>query len=162
MDTEPNSTVCSQYEILLEDSLEGPLGGPDAQRLSEHVRTCANCRVALEDAAASNRLLRLAEPTPDPGPAFTRLVMARIRTEQQSDERSLWRLVAAFARPFALSATLALGLMLAYDAYLAPSPNTESAALQSSDARELLSDPGAVPATADDTLLMVVETDHGK
>jgi len=88
--------------------------------------------------------------------------MARIRTEVQSDERSLWRLVATFARPFAVSATLALGLMLAYDAYLAPPPNIESAAVQSSDTRDLISDPGAAPATADDTLLMVVEADHGK
>jgi anti-sigma factor RsiW len=162
MNAEMKNPVCEQYESLLEDSVEGQLEGPEAQALAAHVNTCANCRAALDEARSSSRLLSLGEATPDPGPAFTHQVMARIRTEAQSEDRSLWRLMAAFARPFAVSATLALGIMLAYSAYWAPNQLTDTVTVQQSDTHELLSDPGAVPATADDTLMMVVETDHGK
>jgi hypothetical protein len=161
MDTEPKN-MCEVYEVLLEDSVEGHLEGADVQSLAAHVNGCASCRTALEEARESARLLRRAEPTPDPGPAFTHMVMARIRTELPSEERGLWRLVAAFARPFALTATLALGLMLAYSAYRAPGPNSDTAIPTLADTRELISDPAAPPATPDDTLLMVAETPHGQ
>lgn len=162
MNAEMKDPVCEQYEALLEDSVEGKLEVLEAQALASHVNTCANCRVALDEALSSSRLLSLGEPTADPGPAFTHQVMARIRTEVQAEDRSLWRLMAAFARPLAVSATLALGVMLAYSAYWTPNQITETVSMQQGDAHELLSDPGAVPATADDTLIMVVETDHGK
>lgn len=159
MDTEPKN-MCEAYEILLEDSVEGHLEGADAQSLAAHVDGCASCRTALEDARESARLLRRGEPTPDPGPAFTHMVMARIRTELPSEERGLWRLVAAFARPFALTATLALGLLLAYGAYWMPQQPTDTAV--SGDTRELISDPSAPPATPDEILMIMAENEHGK
>lgn len=166
MDPETKGTACAEFEMLLEDSIEGPLEGAEAKALAVHMAGCANCRAALEDARATSRLLSFAEPTPDPGPQFTHLVMARVRTEAQADGKSLWRLVAAFARPFALSATVALGLMLAYGAYWAPNPvnpNTGAAMVPQADVHELISDPSAPPATLDDTLMMMVaDNDHGK
>jgi hypothetical protein len=159
MNREPNEGVCAQYEALLEDSIEGLLQGNEAESLAAHVNVCLSCRAALGEARESNRLLHLGEPTSDPGPAFTHMVMARIRTEmQQSQEKSLWRFVAAFARPFALSATVALGIMLAYSAYWVPN----RVAVQQPDAHELISDPGAPPVTLDDTLIMLAENEHGK
>jgi len=161
MEPETDSVVCPQYELLLEDAVEGQLETARNDALAAHMKSCTNCRAAYEDALSSNRLLRLAEPTPDPGPAFTRMVMARIRTEAQVEERSLWRLLPNFARPFALTATLTLGLMLAYSAYWMPQlPSTETTV--STDARELLSDPGAPPSTPDETLMIMAENEHGK
>lgn len=162
MDPETKGTACAEYEMLLEDSIGGALEGSEAQALTAHLSTCANCRAALEDARATNRLLSLAEPTADPGPQFTHMVMARIRSEVQMEERSLWRLVAAFARSFALTATVALGLMLAYNAYWVPNGRDAAIMQQTPDTRELISDPGAPPATPDDTLIMVAESEHGK
>jgi hypothetical protein len=31
--------ACAQYEALLEDHLTGSLGGPEAQKLSEHLKS---------------------------------------------------------------------------------------------------------------------------
>lgn len=162
MDPETRGSACAEYEMLLEDSTGGVLEGAEAKALASHLSTCANCRAALEDARATSRLLSLAEPTPDPGPRFTHMVMSRIRTERQADDKSLWRLVAAFARPFALSATVALGLMLAYSAYWVPNARDTAVMQQAADTHELISDPGAPPATPDETLIMVAESEHGK
>jgi hypothetical protein len=164
MHSDMKNTACTDYEILLEDSVAGDLQGAEALALAAHVRTCTNCRVALDEARVTSRLLRMMEPTPDPGAAFTHMIMTHIRTEGQAgaprEEKSLWNLMGAFARPFALTATLALGLMLAFSAYWAPQPNKTDAVV--TDAHELISDPSAAPATADETLMMVAENENGK
>src|SRR5580693_9290919 len=83
---ENNYVACPQYEAALEDQLQGTLRGPEAVKLAGHLATCAGCRGALEDAAVSARLLAIAEPAPDPGAGFSRIVMARIRQELQTNE----------------------------------------------------------------------------
>ncbi len=88
-----SSSACPDYEALLEDSISGEIGGADALRLSEHLKTCAGCREAREHVALTPRLLHLAEATADPGPGFSRDVMARIRTDR--DVRSETRILAA-------------------------------------------------------------------
>ena len=77
---------------LLEDSISGEIGGADALRLSEHLKTCAGCREAREHVALTPRLLHLAEATADPGPGFSRDVMARMRTDRDvRAERGFWQ-----------------------------------------------------------------------
>jgi len=84
MDTELGNAACSDYEALLEDYLDDELNAADAKRASEHWKNCAGCRAALEQAAERARLLRLAEPSADPGPAFARIVMARYAQQSRT------------------------------------------------------------------------------
>jgi anti-sigma factor RsiW len=81
MDAEANSGACSEYEPKLEDYLSGQLPGADAKDLADHLAKCAGCRSAVQAAAPAARLLSMAERTPDPGPEFARLTMARINEE---------------------------------------------------------------------------------
>src|SRR5271168_4374988 len=77
---------------------------------------CTQYRAALEDAAASARLLAIAEPSPDPGAGFSRMVMARIRQELQSSEgKSIWRPFVSVGWRFAVTASFALVLLVAFE-----------------------------------------------
>ena len=167
MTTEPmdNSTVkaCAEYEVSLEDYLAGELGGAEARRVAEHVKSCHGCRAALDQAAASTRFLRTAMPlmdrAVDPGPGFAHLVMARIRTESiLRDQKSIWRPVAMFAWRFAMSASLALALLIAYASRRPDQTSSDVAQVRSGD---LFSDPAGPPASRDDVLRIMAETNHG-
>jgi len=161
---EPKNTLpsetCSEYEALLEDYLAGDLAGPQANRVAEHLKSCAGCRDAFDSAAASTRFLRrsapLLERAADPGPGFVRLVMAQIRA--QREHQNIGQPVAAFAWRFAMSASLALALLIAYASQQGGQTNSDLAQLRSGD---LFPDP-ATPATQGDVLRMVADTNHGK
>src|ERR1700751_6481541 len=43
MDRKYESPACKGYEALLEDSISGEIGGSDAVRLSEHLKSCPGC-----------------------------------------------------------------------------------------------------------------------
>jgi anti-sigma factor RsiW len=165
MEPKGNSTTkaCAEYEARLEDYLAGELGGADASQVAEHVNSCDGCRAALGEAAASTRFLRLVVPLldhgVDPGPGFSRSVMSRIRTQaSQREQKSIWRPVATFAWRFAMSASLALALLLAYASKQPGQTSSDVAQMRSGD---LLSDPAGPPASRDDVLRMVADTDHG-
>jgi anti-sigma factor RsiW len=157
------STVCSKYEALLEDYLNGALTREDGKRVAGHLETCAGCREALADAEASLRLLRLAGPVEDPGPGFARVVMARVRADEQervTEGAGFWQPFVSFGWKFAVTATLAFGLLVTYDAGWArhPQPNAASAR---PTLRDIFSpDPVRAPANGDEALMMVAETDH--
>jgi len=154
-----------EYEAKLEDYLGGHLSGADARELAEHLQRCELCGAALEDARASVRLLQLAEVAPDPGPAFPRVVMARIRSELETgrEARGLWQLFISLAWRFAATATLALLVMVTVEVaqhQRPPAPNV--ALVRSAEVRDLFTtDADRIPATRDDMLLMVAETEHG-
>ena len=161
MDTELGNAACSEYEALLEDYLNDELNAADAKRASEHWKNCAGCRAALEQAAESARLLRLAEPSADPGPAFARIVMARIRAAEQ-DRGVLWQPFVSLAWRVAATASLALALLVTYDAGWGhrPQPNADSTRL--TGVSDLFSpDPANLPANGDEVLMMVAESNHG-
>ncbi|MGD0955634.1 MAG: zf-HC2 domain-containing protein [Candidatus Acidiferrales bacterium] len=158
------STVCSKCEALLEDYLEGALTGEDGKRVAGHLEVCAGCREALADAEASLRLLRVAGPAEDPGPGFARAVMARIRAAEQegvTEGAGFWQPFVSFGWKLAVTATLALGLLVTYDAGWAkrPQPNEVSARLTVRDI--FVQDRVITPANGDEALMMVAETGHG-
>jgi anti-sigma factor RsiW len=165
MNAEANSGACSEYEAKLEDYLGGQLSGDDARELTEHLQLCEPCSAALEDARGSVRLLHLAEAAPDPGPGFPRVVMARIRTELETprETRGLWQLFVSVAWRFAATAALALFVMVTVEvAQHQRQPQSNVASIRSSEVRDLFTtDADRVPATRDDVLLMVAETEHG-
>jgi len=164
MNEDFKSSACPEFEALLEDHLSGDLGGPEAARLSEHLKACVGCRAAFQSAAPSTRLFAVAEPTPDPGPGFARLVMARIRTEQETAAapKSIWQPFIVLAWRFAATAALAVIVLLAYDASSHRQAQEEMAVLLADRPHDLISDASGPPRTRDETLLMMAESNHGK
>ncbi|MFY9752451.1 MAG: hypothetical protein WBS18_02380 [Candidatus Acidiferrales bacterium] len=167
MNKETTGQACIEHEALLEDLVTGALSAADARRLEGHAIECAGCREALADARESVELLRLAEATPDPGPGFARLTMARIRQEEtrRADEKSgLWTPMAAFASRLAISATVALGLLLVYGTLGSRGHTTTLAAVRAANnpGADLFGDPVERPVSRDAVMMMVAERNHGK
>lgn len=166
MNIESERRGCPDYEAKLEDFLSGELSGTDKREVAEHLKSCASCKAAMADAEMSARLLRLMEASADPGPAFSRIVMARIRSEQESvrQPRGFWQPFVSLAWRFAATATLALVVMVTYDVTsqeTATEPNDVVA--QSTQIHDLFpTDADHVSVNRDDVLLMQAETEHGK
>jgi anti-sigma-K factor RskA len=165
-DTGLENTACTKYEALLEDYLEGALTLSDAKSAEEHWRECANCREALQQAAASIRLLRLAEPSAGPGPAFARTVMARIRAGEQdrsSERAGFWQPLVSLGWKFAATATVILGLMVTYDAGWGRQAQRNVTTARLIGTSDLFTpDPANLPASRDEVLMMVAENNHAK
>jgi hypothetical protein len=163
-DNGARQAACPEYELLLEDYLNGDLGGADAQRAAAHVSSCASCADAWQGAVASTAVLRAAAPSEDPGPAFSRTVMARIHAaeaDRRAERLGFWQPFVSFGWRFAMTATLALGLLLTYDAGWGrrPQPNAPTAR---PIVRDLFTpDPVNTPANGDEALIMVAESNHG-
>lgn len=163
MNQDYRSAACQEREAALEDHLNGDLGGPDAAALSEHLKSCSGCRAALDEAVLSARLLRVAEPAADPGPGFSRLVMARIRAGLKLHEgKSVWQSFVSVAWRFAATAAFALVLLVSFDVSHHNRFQQDQSLLATNTLPELVPDHSSVPANADDVLLMMAETNHGK
>lgn len=164
MNGESHSGACPEYEAKLEDLLSGELSGADKRQVTEHVQSCAACKTAVEDAQASSRLLRFMDAAADPGPAFARIVMARIRTEEVARQtRGFWQPFVSLAWRFAATATLALAVMVTYDVkFHRANPVPNGASSQQNDIHDLFTtDADRVPTNRDDVLIMVAEENHG-
>ncbi|MGC2330650.1 MAG: zf-HC2 domain-containing protein [Candidatus Acidiferrales bacterium] len=156
--------ACPDYELLLEDYLNGELKGAEAQRVSAHVGSCAACAQAWQSAVMSTALLRAAASAEDPGLAFSRSVMTRIRAaeEERSAERGgFWQPFVSFGWRFAVTATLALGLLVTYDAGWGRRPQPNAVAARPIVRDLFIPDPVNTPANGDEALIMVAETNHG-
>jgi hypothetical protein len=80
---------CQDFEKRLPAYQEGLVSGQDKKDLEDHLRSCAICRLALQDLNRTKDLLgRLQEI--DPPPWFTQKVMARVREEAEG-KRGLLR-----------------------------------------------------------------------
>lgn len=164
---EAANQACTGFEAKLEDYLSGRVSGADAKQLTEHLKGCTGCSTALEDARASLRLLHVMDSTPDPGPAFARTSMARIRMEIVASEeaRGFWQPFVALAWRFAATATIALAVMAGYDAVKQHNqlPEATVVSVQQADVRDLFTtDADRVPLNRDEVLVMVAETEHGQ
>jgi predicted anti-sigma-YlaC factor YlaD len=168
MAAELPNTACSQYEALLEDYLNGSLTSTDAKRAEEHLKSCGPCREGLEVAQKSELLFRAAAPAEVivPGPAFSRIVMARIRdaeSEMTAERAGFWQSLVTLGWRFTATAAFALVILVAYDAGHARHSQPNQLAVRPIQATDFLfaSDPAQPPADRDEVLLMVAETTHG-
>ena len=158
-------TACLQYEALLEDYLEGVLDQAGAETAKRHLRECAGCNDAFERASGSVRLLRIAEPTAAPDPAFARNVMARISLAEQertAEHAGFWQPIAALGWRFAATATLAVGLLVSCDIGWSHYARLNVPSARSIEGNLFAPEPARVPANGDEVLMMVAETSHGK
>lgn len=167
MGTESKNSPCREFEALFEDALAAEGGGEEARRAEDHAKVCEPCRAAWNDARGGTALLRAAaktaEPAPFPGPGFERVIMARIRAHRKNEEKSgIWQPLVFLAARLAISATLALGLLLAYDVTAHPAATANVAGMHAAQPGDLLGDSVNLPASRDDVLMMVAENDHGK
>ena len=160
--------ACAAYETLLEDYLAGGLAGAEAERATAHLKTCAACRGALDEAASSARLLKmagiLAGPAPEPGPAFARIVMARIRSAEQpsAQEARFWHPFVSLAWRFAATAALALAFLVTYATVWHGQAGGNNTVAIETETHDIFSpDPAQQPASRDDVLMIVAGSDHG-
>jgi anti-sigma factor RsiW len=160
MEAQFNKPACLEFETLLEDHVTGDLGNADAAKLADHLEGCVACTSALENAVASVDLLRTLSPAPDPGPGFSRIMMARVRQElsRLNEQKSIWQPFISLAWRFAATATLALAVLVTFDAVRHNTAPAEVAF----ERRELFPDPGRPPANRDEVLMMVADTNHGQ
>jgi anti-sigma factor RsiW len=158
--------ACPEYEARLEDFLSGELSGAEKREVTDHIKACASCKAAMDAAQMSARLLRLMEASPDPGPAFSRIVMARIRAEQEvaRQPRGFWQPFVSLAWRFAATAALAFVVMVTYDVKWHRATNDSNGPVaQQTQIRDLFTaESDRVPTNRDEVLLMVAETEHGK
>jgi len=163
MDGQLQNFACSNYEVLLEDFVNGELSGAGAKSLAEHLKDCGSCRAAFQKASEGSRLLHLAERTPDPGPGFARTVMARIHAEASPvPEKSLWQPFVFLGWRFAATAALGLLVLTTYDISGHYRQSRRKTSDQQTEARDLFSaDPANPPRSQDDVLMLVAESNHG-
>lgn len=160
------SAACLKYESFLEDYLNGDLSDADAKLAADHWKNCAGCQSALERGAASKRLLRAVEPSSDPGPAFARIAMTRIRVAEQeraAGRAGFWQSFVSLGWRFAATASLALVALVTYDARWARAPQPNGAAVRPIESIDIFApEPAKPPANGDEVLMMVAEGGHGK
>jgi predicted anti-sigma-YlaC factor YlaD len=162
------SSQCADFEVLLEDFLEGDLSLQDAWHVEQHLSICQDCRGGLEMARQSGVVLRsLIAPSPDLGDAFTQSVMIALRRKWAPGDTPLlsWKPFEVLAQRLALVASFALMLLVAYGVgrSSATSPvQAVSPAQASRTVDELI--PGAPsPATGSDAVILTIaENDRGK
>lgn len=162
----PN-TACLQFEALLEEYLDSGLSSADARRAEDHMKDCAACRGAFENAQLSARIFRAAAPMHVAADAsFARMVMARIRmaeSEKTAERAGFWQSLVTLGWRFAATAALALVVLVAYDAGSARHTQPNQTAIRPIEATDFLfaSDPAQPPANRDETLIMVAESGNG-
>jgi hypothetical protein len=165
-ETDLGNSACRNYEAVLEDYVGGTLGTADARIGEQHWQNCASCRNALEQAAASVRMLRLVGPSDGPGPAFARTVMARIRSGEQDrliERAGFWQPLVRLGWRFAAAATIVLCVLVSYDAGWGRRTQPDIAAARLTGVSDLFApDPANAPANRDEVLMMVAETNHAK
>jgi anti-sigma factor RsiW len=165
MEAEYNKPACLEFEALLEDHLTGDLSNADAAKLADHLENCVACTSALEYVAPSVELLRTLSPAADPGPGFSRVMMARVRQElsKVNQQKSVWQPFVSLAWRFAATATLALAVLVTFDAVRHNQlGQSEVAFARATQSKELFPDPGRVPTNSDEVLMMVADTNHGQ
>jgi anti-sigma factor RsiW len=164
MNSEFHGGACTQYEARLEDFLGGGLSGAEKREVTEHLQSCPACKSALEEAGAGSRLLSFMDASSDPGPAFARIVMARIRSEEAAREsRGFWQPFVSLAWRFAATAALALVVMVTYDVrFHQAGTAVGGASVQQSDIHDLFAtDADRAATNPDDVLIPVAEENHG-
>jgi anti-sigma factor RsiW len=161
---EPGSGACERYEALLEDYLNGELNANEAKFAADHWENCVACKTALKSAAESVKLLRLAEPSADPGLGFARRVMARIRAAESElliKRANYWQPFVALGWRFTATATLAVAVLVSYNAGWGHPAQPKTAELRPT-VDIFAPEPVRAPLSGDEVLILMAENGHAK
>jgi anti-sigma factor RsiW len=160
---------CREYEAFLEDFSSGTAGETMHKRIEQHLRECPDCAYQVEAAVSIGRILRFAnEPVGDPGPFFTRRVMAAVRSENDRESASVtsfWKPLEILSFRAAWTAAAALAVLLTYGAVSqrnSQSLQSPVAQVRSADSFVLFPDPGGPQSLQDDALMPIVDANNGK
>jgi len=161
---------CREYEAILEDFSSGMASEAIRQRIERHLLECSQCAAKVEAATAIGRVLRFAsESVEDPGPFFTRRVMASIRSEEERaavSARNFWKPLEILSVRAAWSAAAALALLLTYGTISQRSLQSSEptvAQVRSADSYALFPETnGPLSNQQDDALMPVVGANYGK
>lgn len=153
--------ACTAWEAGIEDLLDRRLDSRQTAEVEAHVRGCANCAAAVEQARLAGGLLALLGARPAPGPSafFVARVMNGIRGKQR--ERDLWMPVerAAWRVCFvAAAAAFVLGLLLLRLPVAGPAVSGQD----QNQMQVLVNVPVAQPVLQDDSILLVANDDNGR
>jgi predicted anti-sigma-YlaC factor YlaD len=150
---------CPEYQASLEDMVrEGEGTAEPNSPFERHLRGCADCRQALNDALLASRLMRHARyPEHASSPAFVTRVMASIREAAQEAPSALWRPLELLASRMALIAAVVL---LALSVYLREFvPARGSAGINAStEIGAGMPEPPQQPADADEVLMSLADS----
>ncbi len=161
--SEQNMNGCEKFESLLEDYLSGDLPRQDAERLASHLNACGDCRQALEEARLSSRLVGLFDRAEEPGPSFTRLVMARVSAAELwlQQQKNFWRPLEALAWRLAFSAALVLVFLFAYEIKASnPEVVPQASGVLVQRADTFVTPAYNSPTNTDEVLMAIAERDH--
>ena len=150
---------CPEYQADLEDVLRdvGACVEPGS-RLEIHIRNCAGCRQALNDALGASKLMRHARyPEPAVSGAFVTRVMASIREATQAAPSTIWRPLELLASRMALAAAVVLLAMSVYLREMTPA-RPAVAVNAPAEVGTVLPEPPAQPANADEVLMSLADT----
>ncbi|MFY9527926.1 MAG: zf-HC2 domain-containing protein [Candidatus Acidiferrales bacterium] len=164
MDGEVKSKACPEFESALEEYVEGELESTQIGRVSDHLQSCAACQSAFELASASCLLLRATrEPAEQVDVWFVRRTMIAIGAEENrlAEEKSFWKPMEALAWRFAMSAGVAVIVLLAYGRMAHVSMPGDAGA-RPAQVRDIFQDPMRPPSDREEVLLMVAEANHDK
>jgi hypothetical protein len=150
--------ACPEYQAGLEDVLRDgePFVEPNSP-LDFHLRSCAGCRQALNDAIIASKLMRHARyPEYASSPAFVTRVMASIREAAQVAPNAIWRPLELLASRMALVAAVALLALAVYLREFAPARGAVAVNAQT-EIGAGMPEPPAPPADADEVLMLLAE-----
>lgn len=165
MDERNKLQACPEFEAVLEDYVTDELSGAERERVAAHLQTCSACAVMVESALSGRSILRFAgEAAADPGPFFTRRVMARINAlaERPMAESSFWKPLEIFARRAVWASAGAIALLVMYVNLSGTPSQPQVAQIRPNEQTGLFTDPTIVPSNRDETFLNITDVRHGE
>ncbi len=157
--------ACTEFEAQLEDFVSDELSSAQRERVVAHLRGCSACSEAVDVARVTRQLLQhSSDAVADPGPFFTRRVMASIRSEEgpAAGGSGFWKFLELLSLRAAWSAAAALVLLLTYGAVSGIPVRPPVAEVRSTEYVGLFPDPGNQIVNPDDVLTYVGDASHGK
>jgi predicted anti-sigma-YlaC factor YlaD len=150
---------CPEYQASLEDVVrDGEARIEPNSPLEVHLRGCADCRQALNDALTASKLMLHARyPEYASSPAFVTRVMATIREATQAAPNAIWRPLELLASRMALVAAVILLALSVYLREFAPARGTLAVNTQT-EVGTGMPEPPAQPADADEVLMSLADT----
>ena len=158
------NSACPEYEVLLEDFLEGRIEAGAADRVGKHLEDCQACRDSLRAAAQSTILIEgIGESAAEPSLGFARRTMTAIQGLEKrfAEEKRFWRPLAVLAWRVAMAGMLSVLLLGAYAALPSFLPRQAIVVSQMTQ-QDIFLDPVQQPVDRDEALLMVTERNHEK